>query len=683
MRNLQTRRGAALLVLVLASAALAACGGGHGAGAGAMAPNVATGPIVPTTGGACKAASAARSIGSPSSGSSLALAHVGDKRVAFIADEDAKAILTVDLDARTLLAQTPLGASPSQVLVTADGRVLATLRDKNELVVLAASRADAPLARVCGASTASEPVAIATTPDGATVLVTSGWGRRLTAFDAGTLAVKADAKVGREPRTVVVSDDGRTAFVSHAVGSVLSVVDLAGPKHEVKTISMRGFDGNEIRGRKFMLDQLATMRRSINTELSAAEKERFKRIEEGRPSCQGFALAKSSVAPGRIFAPEVLVEAGDFERRPDGYGDQSTETEVPAVAVIDENAGTTLLSSVISPRELGWGRIDVRDTTPPCLLPRAAVVDPQSKSLLVSCYGIDTVVAYDATAANPLEGERRRWSVGSGPSGIAVDVEKHTGVVWAQFDRTLTTFALGGSELVDDKTAPLATQKTQLPALEKKLSTEYALGRILFHAAGDARVSADGRACASCHPDGRDDAITWATPEGPRRTIMLAGRVASTAPYSWNGNAKTIPEHMGNTFDRLSGKGLRSVELDALVAYVTQMPAPQSAPAADKAKIERGRQIFASKETACATCHSGASFTDGVHHDVGSKHKADRSGTFNTPSLHLVGGTGPYFHDGRYANLGDLLEQTDGTMGHTKHLSANDRGALEAYLGSL
>jgi DNA-binding beta-propeller fold protein YncE/mono/diheme cytochrome c family protein len=678
VRNIQARRGSALFVVVVAAAGLAACGG-HRTGA---EPKLAAGPVVPATGGACKAASSARPIGTPSSGASLALARVGDKRVAFVADEDARAILTVDLDARTLLAQTPLGASPSQVLVGADGRVFATLRDKNELVVLTASRAELPLARVCGASTASEPIAIAATPDGASLLVTSGWGQRLTAFDASTLAVKLEAKLGREPRAVVVSDDGRTAFVSHAVGSVVSTVDLAGAKHEVKTVSMRGFDGNEMRGRKFMLAQLA-QRRKANPDLTPAEKEQFKRIEEGRPSCQGFALAKSAVAPGRIFAPEVLVDAGDFERRPDGYGDQSSETEVPTVAVIDETAATTLMASIVSPREVGWGRIDVRDATPPCLLPRAAAVDPQSKSLLVTCYGIDAVVAYDATAANPLEAERRRWVVGSGPSGVAVDVEKHTGVVWAQFDRTLTTFALGGSELVDDKTSPLSTLRTQLPALEKKLPTDYALGRILFHAAGDARVSADGRACASCHPDGRDDAITWATPEGPRRTIMLAGRVASTAPYSWNGNAKTIPEHMGNTFDRLSGKGLRSVELDALVAYVTQMPVPHSAPPADAAKIERGRQIFASKETACASCHSGTSFTDGVHHDVGSRHKADRSGTFNTPSLHLVGGTGPYFHDGRYASLGELLQKSDGTMGHTKHLSPNDLGALEAYLGTL
>ncbi|HSO31003.1 MAG TPA: hypothetical protein VLT33_00765, partial [Labilithrix sp.] len=70
-------------------------------------------------------------------------------------------------------------------------------------------------------------------------------------------------------------------------------------------------------------------------------------------------------------------------------------------------------------------------------------------------------------------------------------------------------------------------------------------------------------------------------------------------------------------------------------------------------------------------------------HDVGSKHKFDREASFNTPSLHLVGGTGPYFHDGRYSTLGELLKKSDGTMGRTAHLSAADLDALDTFLRTL
>jgi cytochrome c peroxidase len=209
------------------------------------------------------------------------------------------------------------------------------------------------------------------------------------------------------------------------------------------------------------------------------------------------------------------------------------------------------------------------------------------------------------------------------------------------------------------------------------------VGRMLFHASGDVRISSDGRACASCHPDGRDDAITWATPEGPRRSIMLAGRLGKTAPYSWNGDAATVEAHLGSTFQRLRGDGLRNFELGALVAYVSSLPAPPPRAIEDKTKVERGRRIFTSTETGCSSCHAGPSSTDGMNHDVGSKHVADRAEKFNTPSLRFIGGTGPYFHDGRYATLGELLRKSDGKMGRTKHLTNADLDALQSYLETL
>jgi cytochrome c peroxidase len=109
-------------------------------------------------------------------------------------------------------------------------------------------------------------------------------------------------------------------------------------------------------------------------------------------------------------------------------------------------------------------------------------------------------------------------------------------------------------------------------------------------------------------------------------------------------------------------------------------PARPSTAPADAAAVARGAAIFASKDVGCSECHSGEAGTDGKAHDVQSKAKRDVGGSFNTPSLRFIGGTGPYFHDGRYATLGELLRGTDGTMGHTSQLSPDDLAALEAYL---
>ena len=56
---------------------------------------------------------------------------------------------------------------------------------------------------------------------------------------------------------------------------------------------------------------------------------------------------------------------------------------------------------------------------------------------------------------------------------------------------------------------------------------------------------------------------------------------------------------------------------------------------------------------------------------------------FDTPSLTRVGLTGPYFHDGRYQSLDDLLFDPNSKMGKTASLEGDQRTALRAYLESL
>ena len=203
-------------------------------------------------------------------------------------------------------------------------------------------------------------------------------------------------------------------------------------------------------------------------------------------------------------------------------------------------------------------------------------------------------------------------------------------------------------------------------------------GRSLFHAVFEERVSADGRACASCHPDGRDDGLTWSAPGGRRQTPMLIERLEGTAPYGWDASAADLTHHLAHTTARLGGTGLRKRDVEDLAT----LHPPTRSPSAAQARIEKGAALFASEATECASCHTSGG-TDGERHDVeAGARRAVRRG-FDTPSLHLVGHSAPYFHDGRYATLGDLLAGVDGTMGHTAQLSPDDRAALEAYLETL
>jgi mono/diheme cytochrome c family protein len=164
---------------------------------------------------------------------------------------------------------------------------------------------------------------------------------------------------------------------------------------------------------------------------------------------------------------------------------------------------------------------------------------------------------------------------------------------------------------------------------------------------------------------------------------MLAGRLADTPPFGWTGNAGTVREHLKQTFARLGGVGLDDPSLYALLTYLARMAPPPSGPARDQARVANGKRIFESYDAGCHECHDPSrGLADGERHDVGSKSKGDARAAFETPSLRHVGGTAPYFHDGRFATLEDLLRGSP-RMADTSHLSDAEIGDLAAYLRTL
>jgi len=540
-------------------------------------------------------------------------------------------VRTVDLASRVEIAVTPLDGVPGQLLVTSDGLVLVALRTASAVAVLEpAEDPTAPLEPRCLVAAPTEPTGLALTPDGARLLVISRWGHALTAYETGTLATAFTVALPRDPVAVLASSDGTRAFISHVTGTRLSVVDL-------QARSARQIDLHQIEKPQSLLSKVVHW-----------------------STGQGYTLARTS--SGRIFAPEILANPSPvLGEATTGYGPGGNPAQIGDIAVLaeaDERLETTPV-------------LDFRDHAD-CLLPRAAAVDEKSDRLLVACLGVDAILAYDAKAKNPHLAPIRRWKVASGPTGIAVDEAGRRAVVWSQFARTMSLLPL-------DQATPVAFT---LPAHAAPLEATLALGRRLFHAAGDERIAGDGRACASCHPDGRDDGFTWSTPDGPRQTPMLAARLADTAPYGWNGANVDLKGHVHHTFRRLFGHGLEPGDSAALLAYVRRMSVP-FARAALTPEAVRGEAIFHSAETACATCHADARTADGASHDVQSRIKGDKSAGFDTPSLRFLGQSAPYFHDGRYATLADLLRGVDGTMGHTAHLDERDQRALEAYLEAL
>jgi DNA-binding beta-propeller fold protein YncE len=591
-------------------------------------------------------------------GSSIALE--ASEATVFVSDSDNRAIHEVDLPSG-IAVSTALDGAPEQ-LVRVGPRLLAvTLRDRNQVAVVRfdANRAGTVVAR---ADVATEPWGIAATAGG-DLLVTSAWGHALTLLDAATLRSRWSIDVPREPRSVVIAPDGSKAFVTHLVGDAITVVDLrsaqplAHPLHAL---------GAAYHNRVDQLIGAGTLHPTSALAYTAAISE-----------------------PGsRLFVPHVNEQNSSSSEHvvPGAYGGVPVEeeTSVATVAVVgirDEH----VLSGATRPKQDAVTAKIARQTTAlmvdpavgfavaprtsPARQARAAI--ESGEILYVLSQGTREVVEMDARSLDPAMDVIRRLPVGDGPTGLVIDHDRHQLVVWNQLSHDLSTIEL-------------ETGRTKrLPVAGDPLAAEIAEGRRLFFTETDRHISRDGRACAACHPEGRDDGIVWKLGAGPRQTPTLLGRLG-TGPFGWEAKHDELVSNMRETMGRLGGGGMHAQKLTALASYLQKgllLPTRGVQPSDEAA---RGRELFVSNEVGCSGCHHlETDGSDRQRHDIGSRARGDAPSAFRTPPLAFVGGTGPYFHDGRYATLDELLENNYEGMGQTSQLSPADRHALIAFLGTL
>jgi mono/diheme cytochrome c family protein len=201
-------------------------------------------------------------------------------------------------------------------------------------------------------------------------------------------------------------------------------------------------------------------------------------------------------------------------------------------------------------------------------------------------------------------------------------------------------------------------------------------GHELFH--GDVGT---GLACASCHGEALEDGHVWNFRDfGPRRTQNMRGGLLHTLPLHWEGDQATFQHLVDEVMTRRMGGFVVAPKLaDALAAWIDKQPAVKLA-AADSSAVARGRALFESAETACASCHSGEPLTNSQTVDVGT------GGLFQVPSLHGLALRAPFMHDGCAATLADRFNAACGggdQHGKTSQLSAPEIADLVAYLETL
>jgi mono/diheme cytochrome c family protein len=201
-------------------------------------------------------------------------------------------------------------------------------------------------------------------------------------------------------------------------------------------------------------------------------------------------------------------------------------------------------------------------------------------------------------------------------------------------------------------------------------------GHDLFHA-----DVGSGLACASCHGEALDDGHVWNFENiGPRRTQNMRGGLIGTAPFHWDGDMTSFQHLVDDVMTgRMGGFAVQSDYADALGSWIDRQPALRL-PASDSAAADRGKALFTSSATKCATCHSGDALTNNQSAEVGT------GGVFQVPSLRGLALRAPYMHDGCAKTLADRFVPACGggdKHGVTSQLTPDQIADLTAYLATL
>lgn len=565
-------------------------------------------------------------------------------------------VLVLDSDSGELVRTAPdgtktaslsIGQGAAQLVLDADAK-RAYVTDRNHDRVVVVDVADG-LTEVDAFRTGAEPFGLALSPDRGTLLVTTVADKGLTAIELSTGFARWSTTVGPEPRGVAMSPSGDEALVTFLTTGVVARVALSGREPRVDYVSLdpatpsspgsrvpstRSVTGDE--GRGFVRNAFAAV----------------------------YAGNGVAVVPHQLSTPQI---AGADE-----FGDQGGYGGGGSFA----SPITHRLAFLGMPDQGEGGGVATVFADTRVHQPRAAAYAPSTDTLFVVGYGSDDVLA----VANVSQASvHAAWlatvpsSQACGPNGVAYDEGANEVVVFCSLSRSTHRLSANQGTRVEGGQSGQLT-KSHLSASEQR-------GQRIFREGRSLRISSNGAmACASCHAEGRADGLTWFLAGSVLQTPLLSGRVMGSHPFKWDGKDPTITDSLTNTIGRLGGMGITADEVADLTAFLASLPAPRTPTAEEPASVARGKALFESKTTGCATCHRGSLLTDQKSHAI----SADLP-RVDTPSLIGLAASAPYYHDGSAPTLQSLLRGKGNIhgMGRLSKLDDAQIGDLVAYMESL
>jgi cytochrome c peroxidase/sugar lactone lactonase YvrE len=546
----------------------------------------------------------------------------------------------------------------------------------------------------------SEPIGVLVSADDASVFVACAQDDEVVEVAAAGLAVVARVPCPRKPWALAWGGDGRTLFATHFLGPGVSAF-ATGPLALGQTWTLA--DGPPV-------------------------KDDAGHEDPTEPHGNVRGLYDAVIRPGTSELWVAHIMLGTDTPQPD-LDFQRTVFPSLSVVDIDAGAGTQLarLSVHVNPGDDGaFGDV----VSGPRALAfsddgkLALVADADSEDVLI----VDAEQRFEAQIVRPLPGHLPEGIVWAG--GKVYVEERNTEDLAAYI---VTRDAAGGVVVTPDGPAFSTLLSDPMPA-------PLRLGQKLFYSANSDEVPVTRNhwvACASCHLEGRSDAVTWLFAQGPRDTPSNAGGLLDTG-FLFRTADRTQVQDYWRTIDVEQGGHFGNTDpsqralLDALAGFVNHaLPTPVP-PSTDASRAltgqaladlrAQGAAVFA--RVGCDSCHAGPAFTDSgagnpsldlggptvatetpggvLLHDVGTcvtdganpdvAHEdiagnARDACAFDTPQLRGLTDAAPYLHDGSAETLDDvvtvMLKASAQPGGPAPVLSDDDRRALVEFLRGL
>jgi YVTN family beta-propeller protein len=584
------------------------------------------------------------------------LAFRPDGREVWVACESAGSVVVVDAARRIRVAEIPVGGQATDVAFSPDGTrayVTARLDDSVTEVDVASRRV---LRKI---PVADEPHGLAVDPTGRTLFVVDTAQDMVSVVDLASGKETKRLAASRYAWSAALSPDGRSLLVTNALSrfvpfrtasmSEVTVLDVAGQRVEDRWVVP---EANLLLGVAWHPSgefALATLNRTKNLVPMT-------RILQGWTITNGLAVLWRDGRVDQVLLDQpqrYFADTTDVAISPDGKTAVATSAGTDQVAIIDLDKLVALVKSRSDE--------DRREVLPNWLGASA-----------------EFVVA--------------RVKVKDNPRGVTVAPDGRTAWVANTLDDSLSVIDLGRRETV-----------ARVDLGGPRQTTHLRWGEKLFHSAN---ITFQRQfACATCHPDGHVDGLTYDIEAdgigiSPVDNRTLRG-IYDTDPFKWEGTNVSLARQCGARlavfFTRIAP--FTPDQLRALNDYTVTIPRPPNRYRPVGAELNeaqrRGKLIFERTRTndgreiplrgRCVTCHFPPYFTDRTTHDVGTKQPLDRSGVFDVPGLNNIYDSAPYLHNGMAPTLEEIWTRHNPYDQHgvTNDMTKDQLNDLIEYLKTL